>query len=271
MKKQLGKIKDNEIQTRLDLLRRRGNITNDNNNNNNNNNNNFPLYTQPSIPSDFPPDFPFNPHCCQILPISLPPPYSSSLPPFPPAQLTHSIPPFPIPPDRFTLSAPLFPDFKTTFAEKIVLADSDPKIGTIQEPRIILTPKVEEIPNAEGKMTISEPLNQLFPEAKKYLMMKKTDEEPKTEFLLSKYDEIMEELNKGNIPPQLDFFIGEQNFEFQNRVMQLGVEQDSKDFFTFLQTEICKQLLLRSKLKIHVETGNIYTTTKALTKTFTRN
>ena len=36
-KKQLGKTKDNEMQTRLDLLRCRGNIKNNNNNNSNNN------------------------------------------------------------------------------------------------------------------------------------------------------------------------------------------------------------------------------------------
>ena len=117
--------------------------------------------------------------------------------------------------------------------------------------------KVEKIPKTDEKIRISELLNQLFPEAKKIFDDEKTDEEPKTEFSLPKYNEIMEELNKGNIPRQLDFFVGGQNLEFQNRIMQLGIDQDSRDFLSFLQTEMCKQLLLRNKLKIHVETGNI--------------
>ena len=59
------------------------------------------------------------------------------------------------------------------------------------------------------KKRISELLNQLFPEAKKVFDDEKTDEEPKTEFSLPKYNEIMEELNKGNIPRQLDFLLGD--------------------------------------------------------------
>ena len=60
-KKQLGKIKDNEIQTRLNLLRCGGNIKDDNNSNNNNNNNNFPPNNPPDIPPGFLPDFSFDP------------------------------------------------------------------------------------------------------------------------------------------------------------------------------------------------------------------
>ena len=39
-------------------------------------------------------------------------------------------------------------------------------------------------------------------------------------------------------------------------------------FLVFLQMEMWKQLLLRIKVKIHVETGIFSTTTKTLTKTF---
>ena len=53
----------------------------------------------------------------------------------------------------------------------------------------------------------------------------------------------MEELNKSNILPQLDFVLGEQNLEFQNRIMQLRTDKDSGGFLAFLQTEICKQFL----------------------------
>ena len=68
----------------------------------------------------------------------------------------------------------------------------------------------------------------------------------------------MEELKKGNILPQLNFFIGGQNLELQNRILQIGINQDSKDFLALFQTEMCKQLPLIYKLKIHTETENIF-------------
>ena len=162
IKKQLGKIKDNEIQTRLDLLRRGGNTKDDNNNNKNNNkdnNNNFPSNNPPDIPPGFPPNFPFDP---------LSPPDSPSFfsaPPFPtaPPFTSFFLPPLFAP---LTPSATPLSDHNTTFAEKIPLSDSGPKIRTLQKSRIILMPKVEEIPKTEEKITISETLfreaNQLF-------------------------------------------------------------------------------------------------------------
>ena len=41
----------------------------------------------------------------------------------------------------------------------------------------------------------------------------------------------MEELNMNNIPLQLYFFMGEQNFEFGNRIVQLEIDQDSMNLF----------------------------------------
>ena len=68
----------------------------------------------------------------------------------------------------------------------------------------------------------------------------------------------MEELIKGSTPPQLDFLTCGQNVEPQNRIMWLRIDQDSIDFLAFLLTKICKQLLLRNKLKTNIETGNIF-------------
>ena len=108
-------------------------------------------------------------------------------------------------------------------------------------------PKTEKIPKAEENLTISGLLNQLFPEAIKFLMMKRQMRDQKAEFPLpKKYHKIMEEFNKGDIPPPLDFFTGGQNLELQNTNIQLRIDQESIDFFTFLQLEMCKQLLLRN-------------------------
>ena len=37
-----------------------------------------------------------------------------------------------------------------------------------------------------------------------------------------------------------------------------GLSTDNLEFLDFLQSDICKKILASNKLKIHVETGNIY-------------
>lgn len=37
-----------------------------------------------------------------------------------------------------------------------------------------------------------------------------------------------------------------------------GLSTDNLEFLDFLQSEICEKILTTNKLKIHVETGNIY-------------
>ena len=191
----------------MDLLRRGRNIKDDNSNSNN-----FLRNNPSDIPPGFPPDFPFDP-----LPPSNSPTFPST-PSFPTAPPFYSFLPTP----SFaplTSSTPPLPDHDTTFAEKKALCDFDPKISTSQKPRIILMPKVEEIPKTEGKIIIPELLNQLFPGVQKIFDGEKANEEPKTEYPLPKYGEIMEELNQDNIPPQLDFFLGGQNLGLENRIM----------------------------------------------------
>ena len=85
-------------------------------------------------------------------------------------------------------------------------------------------PKVEQILETEEKITFSELLNDVFPETKKIFEDGKIKEEPKTEFPLPKFNETVEELSKGNIPSQLYFFVGGQNSELQNRIMQPGID-----------------------------------------------
>lgn len=172
LKKQQGKIKSNEIQTRLDFLRCSRKIKYDKNNNY------FPPNNSPDILPSFPPDFPFNP------PSSLDSPSFPSAPPFP------SFPP-PSPFAPLTSYASPLPDYDTAFAQKIALVDSDLKIRTPQKLKIILTQKVEEIPQAEEKIRLYDPLNQLFPEPKRIFDDEKTNEEPKTESPLPKYNEII--------------------------------------------------------------------------------
>ena len=41
-------------------------------------------------------------------------------------------------------------------------------------------------------------------------------------------------------------------------MQSLGLSTDNLEFLDFLQSDICKQILILNNLKIHVETRNIY-------------
>ena len=53
-------------------------------------------------------------------------------------------------------------------------------------------------------------------------------------------------------------FLGWRNDEFQNRVRSLGISTSSSKFLAFLQSDICVDLMKNNKLKIRIESGNIY-------------
>ena len=56
----------------------------------------------------------------------------------------------------------------------------------------------------------------------------------------------------------LNFFTGEKNKKFDDIIRGIGPSSNNLDFLDFLQSDQCKQILVNNKLKIHIETGNIY-------------
>ena len=46
--------------------------------------------------------------------------------------------------------------------------------------------------------------------------------------------------------------------EFENKVKLIGLSTDSIEFLEFLQSSFCQELLIENKLKIHIESGNIF-------------
>ena len=60
------------------------------------------------------------------------------------------------------------------------------------------------------------------------------------------------------MPPQLDFFAGHENKKFATRARGVGLSSNSNDFMDFLQGITCSELMKKNKLKIHIDTGNIY-------------
>ena len=56
----------------------------------------------------------------------------------------------------------------------------------------------------------------------------------------------------------LNFFTGEKNKKFDDIIRGIGPSSNNLDFLDFLQSDQFKQILVNNKLKIHIETGNIY-------------
>ena len=97
-------------------------------------------------------------------------------------------------------------------------------------------------------------LNYLFPKAEQVF----NEPEPvKNEIPIPNYEGIIKEINKGEIPIELDFFVGAENIDLKNEVMQLGVEDDGLEFLSYLQNDHCADITGVIKIKIHIESGYI--------------
>ena len=119
---------------------------------------------------------------------------------------------------------------------------------------IEIIPRVKEKTKLE-EITFSDELPKLFPEANEKIA---EQEEKINDLPLNNLEEIFSKIDKGEIPKELKFFVGGLNNEFENRVRSLGISTDSNDFLDFFQPDICADLMTVNKLKIHIESGNIY-------------
>ena len=67
---------------------------------------------------------------------------------------------------------------------------------------------------------------------------------------------------------EFEFFTGRVNPKFDSFVQRYGLTNENIQFVDFLQSDYCKEILQSNDLKIHVETGNIYTMILILTNLF---
>ena len=70
--------------------------------------------------------------------------------------------------------------------------------------------------------------------------------------------EILPKIDEGEVPKQLKFFEGGQNKEFEDKVKLIGLSTDSIKLLEFLQSDFGLEIFIENKLKIHIETGNIF-------------
>ena len=94
-----------------------------------------------------------------------------------------------------------------------------------------------------------------FPDVEKI-----SEENEKTDVKID-FENLSETLSTiGNqiLPFEFEFFNGGINEKFSNIIRSLDSGTDTLEFLDFLQSKICKKNLEDNKLKIHIETGNIY-------------
>ena len=157
------------------------------------------------------------------------------------------------------------PKFETDYSRPVTpLADkAENKIELILKFKGRL-PEPEEI-------IFSEELSKLFPEANKKMA---GQEEKINDLLLRDLEKIFSKTDQGEIPQELKSFVSGRNDAFENRVTSLGISTSSSEFLDFLQSDICADLLKNNKLKVHIESANIYhenTDTNESTYSFFQN
>ena len=117
-----------------------------------------------------------------------------------------------------------------------------------------IVPKVKEKTKPE-EITLSDELSKLFLKSTKKIA---EQEEKINDLPLNNLEEIFSKIDKGEIPKELKFFVGGLNNEFENRVRLLGISTGSNDLLDFRKSDISADLMMVNKLKIHIDSGNIY-------------
>ena len=121
---------------------------------------------------------------------------------------------------------------------------------------IEMAPRVKEKTEQKADINLSEQLAKLFPDVDEKITDK--NDQSINQLRLSDLSETLSKIDKDEVPKQLEFFEGGISREFETNVRSIGLSSDSIEFLDFLQSDVCEDLLKNNKLKIHVESENIY-------------
>ena len=146
---------------------------------------------------------------------------------------------------------PSVPTFESKSHEKTQDSFSRPITKMLDGETIEITPKAK----ITEEKQISDTLQQLFPDVEKIAHEnKKAYIQPDLENL----SETLAAIGNEVLPFEFEFFKGGTNEKFSNIIRTLDSGVYTLEFLDFLQSKVCKNFLEDNKLKIHVETGNIY-------------
>ena len=137
--------------------------------------------------------------------------------------------------------------------EPVAKKKSSPITRLIDGETIEITPKKEI---TEEKQLL-DALEKLFPDVDK---VNENAKKADLEIDFQNLSTTLSEIEKQIVPFEFEFFNGGENDKFREIIIGLGVQSDDPiiKFINFLESKICKRILISNKLKIHIETGNIY-------------
>ena len=123
-----------------------------------------------------------------------------------------------------------------------------------------MIPKSEKRDLDQYDLHLSEQLRKLFSEGEDGggNCLSQDDDQKINELLIPELREVSSKIDKGKVPKQLEFFEAGQNKEFEDKIKLIGLSSDSIEFLEFLQSSFCQEVLMENKLKIHIESGNIF-------------
>ena len=133
------------------------------------------------------------------------------------------------------------------------LIKKQPQTKLIDGETIEITPRRE----VTEEKQLSDHLQKLFPDIDNIINQnKKADLEIDFPNLTNTLSEIENQI----VPFEFEFFNGGENNKFREIILGLGNVSGHKiiKFVNFLESQICKKILADNKIKIHIETGNIY-------------
>ena len=116
----------------------------------------------------------------------------------------------------------------------------------------------------QGQIQLDTNLREIFPDADEALYEDEASKRRQQFFPYSfrtpNESQILTELDKDEIPQELEFFSGgaENARSLFSRIDSHNLIRGNEDFVNFLGTEECQEALQRGGISIHVSTGNIF-------------
>ena len=115
---------------------------------------------------------------------------------------------------------------------------------------ISIIPKKSKLEEAN----LSEQLTQIFPNLDEI----KEEEDQTFKETVENLTETLGKISEQDTPFEFEFFAGGKNEKLDDYIRGVGPSTENIEFLDFLQSDFCKKIMIYNKLKIHIETGNIY-------------
>ena len=87
--------------------------------------------------------------------------------------------------------------------------------------------------------------------------LKKIKKNERKQDVIENWEDILGNIDR-ETPFQFEFFTGGKNKKFDEFMRGAALSTNNLEFLDFLQSDQCKQIFIKNKLKINNESGNIY-------------